>query len=109
MDWTVFWWLGWVFAIFLPIELYAALRKQPGGTFSETVWRWFGVRTNRPVPLGMVRRGILACFLESLTLHLVGGGDGTWIPVAVFGAGVGAIIGYAMVFERDVQNKERKR
>lgn len=86
-------WVGWL-VLFLVCELVAAKQKQHG-TFSETVWDWFGVR--RKVILGPARRAILFLFLASLTAHLVWGT--TVAPVIVFGALVGAIILFSIVFD----------
>lgn len=96
MHFFSWWWLLWVFVLFLPFELYAARSKTPGFTLSETIWKWFGIKP--PKPFGWLRRLILMNFLVALGVHLCYATSA--VPVAVFGAMVAAVIGYAVVKER---------
>jgi hypothetical protein len=101
MDPAGWYWLGWLLVAFLPMELYAAFATPGrGDTFSEWVWWAFGVKPRKDgkhVRWARLRRAILAAFLLSLTGHLVMGW--TVLPVAVFGAGVAAVIVYAVGWE----------
>lgn len=67
-------WLVWL-AIFLALEVPAALSKAPGKTLSEHVWGWFGTPG---------RRVVLGLFWVALGVHLIW--HATVIPVIVGGA-----------------------
>jgi hypothetical protein len=84
-------WFGWL-AVFLVFELVMALDGKKGGTLSETVGDWVGVKkwarsTRR---FSLLRRTVLFFFLVSLSLHLVWGF--TVFPVMIFGSFLAAII-----------------
>jgi len=69
-------WLSWL-AAFGVIEGIALVRKTPGATLSEHVWRWFATQSgqNRPsTPLIWARRMTLVAFLAWLSVHFVSGG-----------------------------------
>jgi hypothetical protein len=62
-------WLMWL-AMFGVIEGVALVRKEPGDTLSEHMWRWFAVKDK---PNGWrARRSVLGVFLVWLTGHLLG-------------------------------------
>lgn len=106
MDPAGWWWLAWLLVFFLPRELWAAIRT-PGrpDTFSEWIWRSFGVPRKSgplagraPVPWARARRSVLAAFMGSLSGHFVFGWSA--IPLMVFGAGVAAVLVRAVGWER---------
>lgn len=104
MSWAgTFWiWIGGIVAVFLPIELYAAMAT-PGktDTFSEFVWWAFGVRTrkgHKPVRFRLARRIILGLFLLALYIHLVFGTSP--IGVIVMAPFVAFVLAYAFFKER---------
>ena len=106
MDPSAYYWLAWLLVFFLPPELWAATRT-PGraDTFSDFVWRAFGVprRTGplslrAPVPWARARRSVLAAFMGSLSGHFVFGWSA--VPLMVFGAGVAAVLVRAVGWER---------
>ncbi|MDX3550971.1 hypothetical protein PV729_04160 [Streptomyces europaeiscabiei] len=68
-------WGAWL-AAFAAIEGRALMRKQPGDTLSEHVWRWFGVAQRDPMPSGWtrVRRFSLLAGCVWLAAHFLTGG-----------------------------------
>ncbi len=83
------WWL----ALFLVLELSAAVSRQPDDTLSEKVWSWFGIRPARPAAL--LRVPILGLFMLELGAHFVTGGAYPWtggLAVVATGAPAGAVI-----------------
>jgi hypothetical protein len=67
---TILWILWGVF--FLVVELIA-LKRAPGGTLSETIWRWAAVKGYRWPHLVHLRRVVLALFMVELTIHFASG------------------------------------
>ena len=61
-------WLLWL-AMFGVIEGAAILRKEPGDTLSEHVWKWFSVKDKARG--WRQRRSVLALFMVWLSAHLV--------------------------------------
>lgn len=99
--WTAAW-LAWL-AIFLIVEVPAAISGTKLDTLSENVWNWFGVkpgtyngRARRR--LSIVRRIILAVFLLTLLGHLVFGWPGG-VGIIIAGIPVGLVILYSVVRE----------
>ncbi len=67
--WSVAW-LVWG-GLFLLVEGLALVKsRNDEGTLSETIWRWFGVRSHHWTPWVIVRRIVLAAALIVLSLHL---------------------------------------
>ena len=107
MDPAGWWWLAWLLVFFLPPELWAAIRT-PGraDTFSEWIWRAFGVPRKKgplagrpPVKWARARRTVLAAFMGSLSGHFVFGWSA--VPLMIFGAGVTAVLVRAVGWERN--------
>ena len=77
MDIWAWLWIGWL-AIFAAVEGVALVRKAPGDTLSEHVWRWFAIGEpgKRPAMTGWVRlrRFALLAGLAWLTLPFLTGG-----------------------------------
>lgn len=84
--WTIAW-LLWL-AMFLAIELPAALNKEKGDTLSEHTWKWFAIR-GKPEQW-QLRRVILGTFLFALGAHFMFAT--TVIPVIIGGVGMGVVI-----------------
>lgn len=101
-DPSYWYWLGWLLVAFLPRELWGALKTPTRpDTFSEFCWFSFGVKPRRDgtmVPLAPLRRMTLVAFMGALTMHLAFAW--TVVPVAVFGAGIGAVLIRAVGWER---------
>lgn len=98
MQFSDWYWLGWLLAIFLIYELVAAFftpRKRD--TFSEWVWNVFAVQ-RKDAPYHRLRRTILTGFMAVLTAHFVLATSA--VPVALFGAGVAWAIWYHYRVER---------
>jgi phosphatidylglycerophosphate synthase len=81
------WWL----ALFLAMELGAAVSRVRGDTFSERLWIWIGVEPRRP---GRWWRAVaVVVFLMELAVHFAAGSAHWWsgefaviataVPVAV--------------------------
>jgi hypothetical protein len=73
--WVFWFWLGGLLFLFLPMELYAAV-KTPGksDTFSEFIWWAFGVKQRLDVPQvkwARFRRFVLAGMCVGLSTHFV--------------------------------------
>ncbi|MFE5971403.1 hypothetical protein ACFQ64_04480 [Streptomyces sp. NPDC056460] len=71
-------WVAWL-AAFGVIEGVALARSDRGDTFSEHVWKWFGIGRHdepRPVVTGSVRlrRFVLLAFCTWLWTHFLTGG-----------------------------------
>ena len=108
MEWTwpFAYWLGGLLLLFLPMELYAAV-KTPGrtDTFSEFVWWAFGIKTRaakQQVKWARFRRLSLAGMCVSLTAHFVLGVGPA--GVIIFGVPCGLIMLHAVMFERGGQD-----
>ena len=71
MDGFTIAWLMWL-AMFGVIEGVALVRKEPGDTLSEHIWKWFSIKDKAKG--WVVRRGVLALFLLWLGLHMLGVG-----------------------------------
>jgi hypothetical protein len=100
--WVFWFWLGGLLFLFLPMELYAAV-KTPGksDTFSEFIWWAFGVKQRLDVPQvkwARFRRFVLAGMCVGLSTHFVLGW--TVLPVILFGVPSGLIMLYAVLVER---------
>jgi hypothetical protein len=100
-----FWyWLVGLFALFLPVELFAAIHPKgrgEGGTFSEFVWWAFGVKPRpdgKPVRYAGGRHVVLVAMCAALLAHF--GFGFTFIPVAVCGLGVAVVLVRAVFWER---------
>jgi hypothetical protein len=97
VDVSTFWWVVvWLLIGFLPFEVYAALSKKKGDTFSENVWDWFGIKKSKPY--GPLRRLVLAGFMTSLSAHFIFGTGPT--ALIVFAVPVAGIIVYSLAKER---------
>lgn len=102
----VFWyWAAGLFALFLPVELFAAVHpkgKAEGGTFSEFVWWAFGIKprpTGTPVRYAGGRHIVLIGMCGALLAHF--GFGFSFIPVAVMGVPVAVIMVRAIFWERN--------
>ena len=93
-----YYWLLWLGFFFLCPELYAAFfTPKKEDTFSEFIWRSFGLRGPK-VPFARTRRVILNLFLFFFWGHMAY--QWSVIPLAVTGAGVGSILLYAVAKEK---------
>lgn len=90
-------WVVWLVA-FLIVEVSAAVRKTKLDTLSENVWLWFGIKYSER-PYKGTRRAALALFMLTLSGHFVFGWPGG-LGVILTGIPVGAVITYALFFER---------
>lgn len=84
-------WACWLL-LFLSMEI----TRQPGATFSECCYRWFGVRPRRRSRY--LRAPVLAVFVGTLGVHLVTAGQ--WAgarAVVITGVPLGAVIALSMV------------
>lgn len=72
--WTLGW-LAWL-AAFAVLEGATLVRKRPGDTLSEHVWKWFGTARPGPLPDGWTRfrRFVLLSGLVWLVAHFLTGG-----------------------------------
>ena len=90
-------WVWW-FALFLTMEIGAAISREPGDTLSECTWLWFGVR---PVnPWRLVRIPVLAQFGVVLWAHFIDGGSHWYtggVPVILSGIPVATVIGHSII------------
>jgi hypothetical protein len=87
-------WLG----LFLVMEIEAAISREPGDTFSERSWAWFGIRPHKRAQAW--RLPALAVFAVVLGAHLVTGGVFWWCggaAVAVTGAPFGVVVIFGLV------------
>jgi len=85
-------WAGWL-ALFLVLELSAAVNAEAGDTFSERIWNWTGIRPRRLSRLWRVP--IVGLFMAELTAHFATGGDRWWtggLAVLLTGIPVGVIV-----------------
>ena len=92
-------WALWL-ACFLTIELWAAINKALGDTFSERVWRWTGI--NPPRASRWLRILAVAVFMVELSAHFVTGGQTPLtgsLAIVVTASPVGLVIGYSLAFE----------
>lgn len=74
-DWYWLAWLGAVFGMFLPVELWAVFSGRSYDTLSDTMWKWTNVDLGHP--FDFLRwtwpHWLLAIFMCWLTVHLVWG------------------------------------
>jgi len=106
MDFSnLFWyWAVGLFALFLPVELFAALHPKghgEGGTFSEFIWWTFGIKPRpdgKPVRYAAGRHVVLIGMCAALLAHF--GFGFSFIPLAIFGVPVAVTIVRALFWER---------
>jgi hypothetical protein len=70
MDGFTIAWVMWL-AMFGVIEGVALVRKEPGDTLSEHIWKWFSVKEKAAG--WKARRAVLTAFLAWLSAHMLGG------------------------------------
>ena len=63
-------WIAWL-GMFVVIEGWALIDKDPGDTLSEHIWKWFKIK-EKPRQWTW-RRAALAGFLVWLLVHMVAG------------------------------------
>jgi hypothetical protein len=98
-------WVWWL-ALFLVMEIGAAISREPGDTLSECVYLWFGIR---PVqPSRVIRIPICGLFMAELGAHFVTGGALPWTggPVVIATAiPVAAVIVHSLLERREGRAK----
>lgn len=97
-DWNGVWG-GW-FGLFLVEELWAAWART-GGTLSERLWAWLGIRPRRP--WRQARIGAAGLFLVEFALHVVSGGQSWWSggwAIGLTAVPVALVVAFALAFER---------
>ena len=85
-------WAAWL-ALFLVLELSAAVNAEAGDTFSERIWNWTGIRPRHLSRLWRVP--IVGLFMAELTAHFATGGDRWWtggLAVVLTGIPVGVVV-----------------
>jgi hypothetical protein len=100
----------WMGALFLVMEVGAAVSAEPGDTLSECTWLWFGIRPRAGRRL--VRIPALAQFGAVLWAHFLTGG-GTWYAgggaVIVSSVPVVAVIAHSVIERRGAWARSGRR
>lgn len=81
MDFFDLWWVAVIGLGFFVVEMVAVFDKQPGGTFSEWIWKVYALRS-RTAKYRHVRRFSFGGFWAALTLHFFAGTSA--VPLMLF-------------------------